>query len=278
MTNVVIGAASGMGAATARKIAARGRLIVADYNLEGAQKIAAEIGGDIKAMACDISNQDQIDALMAEVGDNLEALVVTAGVSGSQAPGRRIIEVNLMGVERVVRAAEPKVRPGTVAVLVASQSGYMVPNVPELFEIIDDPLAPGMLDRLAQMIDVDVSSLCYQLSKRSVHRMARRHAKTWGLRGGRILSLSPGISDTPMGNEEIGNNPVMLKMIEACPMGRPGTPEDIANAMDFLTSPAASYMTGSDVLVDGGMSNVLPTNTWDGKIKIPQKNKIPARF
>jgi NAD(P)-dependent dehydrogenase (short-subunit alcohol dehydrogenase family) len=278
MTNVVIGAASGMGAATARKIAHRGRLIVADYNLEGAQKIAAEIGGDIKAMACDISNQDQIDALMAEVGDNLEALVVTAGVSGSQAPGRRIIEVNLMGVERVVRAAEPKVRPGTVAVLVASQSGYMVPNVPELFEIIDDPLAPGMLDRLAQMIDVDVSSLCYQLSKRSVHRMARRHAKTWGLRGGRILSLSPGISDTPMGNEEIGNNPVMLKMIEACPMGRPGTPEDIANAMDFLTSPAASYMTGSDVLVDGGMSNVLPTNTWDGKIKIPQKNKIPARF
>jgi len=278
MTNVVIGAASGMGAATARKIASRGRLIVADYNLEGAQKIAAEIGGDIKAMACDISNQDQIDALMAEVGDNLEALVVTAGVSGSQAPGRRIIEVNLMGVERVVRAAEPKVRPGTVAVLVASQSGYMVPNVPELFEIIDDPLAPGMLDRLAQMIDVDVSSLCYQLSKRSVHRMARRHAKTWGLRGGRILSLSPGISDTPMGNEEIGNNPVMLKMIEACPMGRPGTPEDIANAMDFLTSPAASYMTGSDVLVDGGMSNVLPTNTWDGKIKIPQKNKIPARF
>jgi NAD(P)-dependent dehydrogenase (short-subunit alcohol dehydrogenase family) len=278
MTNVVIGAASGMGAATARKIAPRGRLIVADYNLEGAQKIAAEIGGDIKAMACDISNQAQIDALMAEVGDNLEALVVTAGVSGSQAPGRRIIEVNLMGVERVVRAAEPKVRPGTVAVLVASQSGYMVPNVPELFEIIDDPLAPGMLDRLAQMIDVDVSSLCYQLSKRSVHRMARRHAKTWGLRGGRILSLSPGISDTPMGNEEIGNNPVMLKMIEACPMGRPGTPEDIANAMDFLTSPAASYMTGSDVLVDGGMSNVLPTNTWDGKIKIPQKNKIPARF
>jgi len=278
MTNVVIGAASGMGAATARKIAARGRLIVADYNLEGAQKIAAEIGGDIKAMACDISNQEQIDALMAEVGDNLEALVVTAGVSGSQAPGRRIIEVNLMGVERVVRAAEPKVRPGTVAVLVASQSGYMVPNVPELFEIIDDPLSPGMLDRLAEMIDVDNSSLCYQLSKRSVHRMARRHAKTWGLRGGRILSLSPGISDTPMGNEEIGNNPVMLKMIEACPMGRPGKPEDIANAMDFLTSSAASYMTGSDVLVDGGMSNVLPTNTWDGKIKLPQKNKIPARF
>jgi NAD(P)-dependent dehydrogenase (short-subunit alcohol dehydrogenase family) len=207
---------------------------------------------------------------MAEVGDNLEALIVTAGVSGSQAPGRRILEVNLMGVERVVRAAEPKVRPGTVAILVASQSGYMVPNVPELFEVIDDPLAPDMMERLSQIMDVDVPSSCYQLSKRGVHRMVRRHAKTWGLRGGRILSLSPGISDTPMGNEEIGKNPVMLKMIEACPLGRPGTPEDIANVMEFLISPAASYMTGSDVLVDGGMSNVLPMNVWDDKIRIPE--------
>lgn len=278
MTNVVIGAASGMGAATARKIASRGRLIVADYNLEGAEKIAAEIGGDVKAMACDISDQAQVDALMAEVGDNLEALVVTAGVSGSQAPGRRILEVNLMGVERVVCAAEPKVRPGTVAVLVASQSGYMVPNVPELFEVVDNPLAPDFMERLSQIIDVDVSSPCYQLSKRGVHRMVRRHAKTWGLRGGRILSLSPGISDTPMGNEEIGNNPIMLKMVEACPMGRPGTTEDIANVMEFLTSPAASYMTGSDVLVDGGMSNVLPMNVWEGKIRLPQKAGLAPRF
>jgi NAD(P)-dependent dehydrogenase (short-subunit alcohol dehydrogenase family) len=270
MTNVVIGAASGMGAATARKIAARGRLIVADYSLEGAESIAAEIGGDVKAMACDISNQAQVDALMAEVGDELEALIVTAGVSGSQAPGRRILEVNLIGLERIVRAAEPKVREGTVAVLTASQSGYMVPDAPEMFAVIDDPLAPGMIDRLSQFMDVDVSSLCYQLSKRGVHRMARRHAKAWGQRGGRILSLSPGISDTPMGREEIDSHPVMLEMIAASPMGRRGTPEDIANVMAFLTSPAASYMTGSDVLVDGGMSNVLPTTVWNGKIRVPE--------
>jgi NAD(P)-dependent dehydrogenase (short-subunit alcohol dehydrogenase family) len=269
MTNVVIGAASGMGAATARKLAPRGRLIVADYNLEGAERTAAELGGDVKAMACDISNQAQIDALMAEV-DDLEALVVTAGVSGSQAPGRRILEVNLIGLERVVRAATPKVREGTVAVLTASQSGYMVPDTPAMFAVIDDPLAPGMIDRLAMLMDVDVPSLCYQLSKRGVHRMARRHAKAWGERGGRILSLSPGISDTPMGREEIDGHPVMLEMIKACPLGRRGTPEDIANVMDFLTSAQASYMTGSDVLVDGGMSNVLPTTTWAGKIRVPE--------
>jgi len=268
MTNVVIGAASGMGAATARKLAPRGRLIVADYNLEGAKKIAAEIGGDVKAMACDITNQEHVDAVMAEAGD-LEALVVTAGLSGSQAPGRRILEVNLMGVERVVRAAEPLVRQGTVAVLVASQSGYMVPNVPELFAVIDDPLAPGMLDRLAEMIDLDVPSPCYQLSKRGVHRMVRRHAKAWGLKGGRILSLSPGITVTPMSRQEEEGQPVMAEMVKNCALGRRGTPEDIANVAAFLTSPEASYMTGSDVLVDGGMANVLPTGTWDGMIRLP---------
>jgi NAD(P)-dependent dehydrogenase (short-subunit alcohol dehydrogenase family) len=206
---------------------------------------------------------------MAEVTD-LKAMVVTAGVSGSQAPGRRILEVNLIGLERVVRAAEPLVQEGTVGILTASQSGYMVPDTPAMFAVIDDPLAPGMIDRLAQFMDVDVPSLCYQLSKRGVHRMARRHAKTWGQKGGRILSVSPGISDTPMGREEIDGHPIMLEMINACPMGRRGTPEDIANAIAFLTSDQASYMTGSDVLVDGGMSNVLPSTSWNGKIRIPE--------
>lgn len=269
MTNIVIGAASGMGAATARKIASRGRLIVADYSLAGVEKIAAEIGGDIQAMACDITDLGQIDALLAEAGD-IDALIVTAGVSGAQAPGRRILEVNLIGLERIVRSTEPLVREGTVAVLTASQSGYMVPDTPAMFDVIDDPLAPGMIDRLAAFIDVDVPSLCYQLSKRGVHRMVRRHAKAWGRRGGRILSVSPGITDTPMGREEIDGHPIMLDMINASPLGRRGRPEDIANAIAFLTSDQASYMTGSDVLVDGGMSNVLPSTAWNGKIRLPE--------
>jgi NAD(P)-dependent dehydrogenase (short-subunit alcohol dehydrogenase family) len=270
MTNVVIGAASGMGAATARKLAPRGRLFVADYNLEGAQKIAAEIGGDIRAFACDISNQAQVDELMREV-DSLDALVITAGLSGNQAPGRRILEVNVAGVARVFRAAEPLLRKGTVGVAVASQSGYMVPEAPELFAAIDDNLAPDMIDNVAKFVDVDNSSLCYQLSKRAVHRMARRLSFAWGAKGARILSLSPGITDTPMGRGEEAKNPIMLKMVESCPLQRRGTSEEIANVIAFLTSPEASAMTGSDVLVDCGMRNILPMTTWDGKIRVSEK-------
>jgi NAD(P)-dependent dehydrogenase (short-subunit alcohol dehydrogenase family) len=258
-----------MGAATAKKLAPRGRLFVADYNLEGAQKIAAEIGGDAVAFQCDISDQAQVDALMSAV-DSLDALVITAGVSAAQAPGPRILEVNVAGVARVFRAAEPLLRKGTVGVAVASQSGYMVPESPELFAVIDDPLAPDMIEKVSRFIDVEQRGLCYQLSKRAVHRMARRLSFAWGAKGARILSLSPGITDTPMNRAEELRNPVMLKMVESCPLGRRGETEEIANVIAFLTSAEASAMTGSDVLVDCGMRNILPATSWDGKIKVPE--------
>jgi NAD(P)-dependent dehydrogenase (short-subunit alcohol dehydrogenase family) len=268
MTNVVIGAASGMGAVTARMLASRGRLIVADYNLEGVQKIAAEIGGDVLAMPCDISNQAQVDALMAAV-DNLEALVITAGVTGALTPGPRIMEVNVVGVARVFRAAEPLLTDRTVGIAVSSQSGYMVPEVPELFKVLDDPLAPDFIDRVGRFIDYGTSPT-YQLSKRAVHLMVRRLSFAWGAKGARILSVSPGINDTPMNRSEEAKSPVMFEMVKACPLQRRGTPEEIANVIAFLTSPAASAMTGSDVLVDCGMRNILPMNTWDGKIRVPE--------
>jgi NAD(P)-dependent dehydrogenase (short-subunit alcohol dehydrogenase family) len=268
MTNVVIGAASGMGAVTARKLASRGRMIVADYNLEGAQKIAAEIGGDVLALECDITNQAQVDALMAAV-DNLEALVITAGVTGALTPDRRILEVNVVGVERVFRAAEPLLNEKTVGIAVASQSGYMVPEAPELFKVLDDPLAPDFIDKVGRFIELG-GGLGYQLSKRAVHRMVRRLSFVWGAKGARILSVSPGINDTPMNQAEEAKNPIMLEMVKACPLQRRGTPEEIANVIAFLTSPEASAMTGSDVLVDCGMRNILPTNTWDGKIRAPE--------
>jgi NAD(P)-dependent dehydrogenase (short-subunit alcohol dehydrogenase family) len=268
MTNVVIGGASGMGAATARKLASRGGLIVADYDLQGAQKVAAEIGGDVLALECDITNQAQVDALMSAVV-NLEALVITAGVTGALTPGRRIMEVNVVGVARVFRAAEPLLTDKTVGIAVSSQSGYMFPEVPELFKLFDDPLAPDFVDKVGRFIDFG-DSPTYQLSKRAVHLMVRRLSFHWGAKGARILSVSPGINDTPMNRSEEAKSPIMFEMVKACPLRRRGTPEEIANVIAFLTSTEASAMTGSDVLVDCGMRNILPTNVWDGKIKVPE--------
>jgi NAD(P)-dependent dehydrogenase (short-subunit alcohol dehydrogenase family) len=270
MTNVVVGAGSGMGVAVARKLAPRGRLIIADYNLAGVQALANELGGDVVAVKCDITDAADIDALFRQV-DDLEALVVTAGLSTSQAEGRRILQVNLAGVAQLLKAAEPKLREGTVGICFASQSGYLVPHISELFDVLDKPLAPDLLDRLNDFFDVDNRGLAYQASKRGVHRLARGLAHIWGKKGARILSLSPGINDTPMNRGDEANNPeVMAKIIADSPLGRRGTPEEIANVVAFLTSTEASYMTGSDVLVDGGMVTALPSYAWEGKIRVPQ--------
>jgi len=269
MTNVVIGAASGMGISVARQLAPRGRLLIADRDPAGVERLAAELGGDVAALPCDITDQAQVDALFAQVDslDALDALVITAGISAAHMErGRPIFEVNLVGMARVLRAAEPLLRPGTVAVGVASQSGYLVPENPALFAVLEDPLAPDFYAKLGTFFDYEDPTLAYQMSKRGVHRLIRSKAAAWGAKGARIMSVSPGINDTPMNQALEADRPIMLDIIRNSPLGRRGTPDEIANVISFVTSDAASLLTGSDVLADGGMVSVLPA-TWDGKIR-----------
>jgi NAD(P)-dependent dehydrogenase (short-subunit alcohol dehydrogenase family) len=268
MTNVVIGAGSGMGAAVARVLAPRGRLIVADRDLAGVEAIAADLGGDVTAMGCDITDQDQVDAMVASI-DSLDALVLTAGLSGSMANGRRIFEVNLIGTARVLAAVEPRVRQGTVGVCFASMSGHRVPDHPELMQILDDPLSDRFFDAFLELgMDPDQPQLAYPVSKRGVQRLARRLCSTWGARGARILSVSPGINDTPMNRLDESRHPIMADIIKASPLGRRGRPEEVANVVEFLTSDKASFMTGSDVLVDGGMVATIPEDTTGGRTRV----------
>jgi NAD(P)-dependent dehydrogenase (short-subunit alcohol dehydrogenase family) len=269
MTNVVIGAGSGMGASVARQLAPRGRLLIADRDLASVEAIAAEIGGDVKAFACDVTDQEQIDALFAEV-DDLDAVVVTAGISGTWFEGRQIFDVNLRGTARVLRAAEPLLREGSVGVCVASQSGYMVPENGQLFRVLEDPLADDFFEKLGAFFDIENPSLAYQMSKRGVHRLVRSKAASWGKKGARIMSVSPGINDTPMNRKLEEGQPIMAEIIKNSPLSRRGTPDEIANVITFITSPAASLLTGSDVLADGGMVSVLP-ESWEGQLHAPSK-------
>jgi NAD(P)-dependent dehydrogenase (short-subunit alcohol dehydrogenase family) len=265
MTTVVIGAGSGMGTAVARVLAPRGPLIVADRDIEAVEAVAAELGPEATAVACDVTDQEQIDALVACV-DDLDALVLTAGLSGSMANGRRIFEVNLIGTAKVLAAVEPLLRPGTVAVLFASMSGHRVPDRPEIMSILDDPLSDQFFDAFIELgIDPDEPPFAYPVSKRGVQRLARRLCAPWGERGARILSVSPGINDTPMNRLDESRHPIMADIIKSSPLGRRGRPEEVANVVEFLTSDKASFMTGSDILVDGGMVATIPDDTTGGR-------------
>ena len=247
---VVVGSGSGKGAAVAQRLHGPNPMIVADIDETAARRTAAELG-DVVAVRCDVTDRASCDALASKL-DGLAVLVVTAGLSPTRADGARILDVNLCGTVRLLQAVDAAVGEGTVAVLFASSAahGYTLP--PEVLAALDDPLAPDLVGRLQGAgLDPTVPEFAYPLSKHGVVRLVRRTAASWWERGARIMSLSPGIIETPMGNREFERQPAMADMIDR--VGRMGMADEVAAVVSFLVSDDASFMTGSDVLVDGGV-------------------------
>src|SRR5579875_67858 len=260
--SVITGGSGGMGIECARLLASEGPIIIADIKARELESAAAQLrkaGGEVTSVLCDVSAADSVAALAqkAAAAGQVQALIHTAGISPTMADWRRIMSVNLIGSALIERAFAPLMAPGGAAVFIASMAGHTVQNAAAAAAVLDRPLAPDFIERLEQVAGPIDPGSAYGLSKQGVIQLCQRVTPAWAKRGARINSISPGLIDTGMGKLEFANQPMMAMMLEQTPLGRGGTAGEIAEVAVFLCSPKASFVTGIDILVDGGMTNVL---------------------
>ncbi len=237
---IVTGGAQGIGAATAEAIAAAGAaVVVTDVLDEEGERLASHLrdgGYTARYEHLDVSDEADwervVQKTVAELG-GLHVLVNNAGIgtmSDVETETRegwdRLIAINQTGVWLGMKTAAPRMR--------ASGSGSIV-NVSSIF---------GAVGGFG-------GSIAYHASKGAVRLMTKNAAIRYAKEGIRVNSVHPGFIDTPM-IEQVKGTPVEQAILANTPMGRLGTPAEIGAVIAFLASDAASYMTGSEVYVDGG--------------------------
>lgn len=254
---VITGGAGGIGQACAR--AFKGEwLIITDYSPEQVDKAVEQLtaeGYSASGIACDITDKADVDRLKHHVAKHggLKALVHTAGVSGTVKDTKKVYTIDLIGSEILVDAFHGLATEGSVAVLLSSMMAHTVPVNAELDAALRNPQRPGSFETVDQFVKGD-SDRMYDHAKRGVLLLVEKNADKWGAKGARIVAVSPGVIETPMALKAAEEHPERMEMIrQATPLKRHGTPQDVAEVVGFLISDAARFITGTDILVDGGV-------------------------
>jgi 3-oxoacyl-[acyl-carrier protein] reductase len=238
---IVTGAASGFGAETARLYAKEGaKVVIADLNIAGAEKVAAEIGTAAAAIKCDVSQRADVDAavnLAINKFGSVDIVVNNAGFTHKNQPFLnvdeatfdRCFDVNVKAIYHMINAVVPMMR--------AKKSGCII-NVGSTAGIRP---RPGLS--------------WYNASKGAANLLSKSLAVELAPDNIRVNVICPVMGDTGMLGDFMGvpDTPEnRAKFIATIPMGRLSTPRDIANAAVFLASEEASFLTGVELPVDGG--------------------------
>lgn len=256
-----------MGAACAARLACRADLVLTDLDRGRLESIAAGLptGSTATVVPADLSSAADVATLTEtlRLRGGLRWIVHTAGLSPAMAGWRDVVEVDLAATAHLLDALGAHLLPGGAAVCLASIAGQMASDDAAIDAVLDTPSAPGLSDRLLAAVGAEPSSgIAYVYAKRGVIRLCERLATPWGKRGVRIVSISPGLMDTAMGRLELEQTLGKEDMIDLIPLARPrdegqsklpGRAADIAAAVDFLCSDAASFVTGCDLRIDGGL-------------------------
>lgn len=260
---VITGGTGGMGKASARLLGKQGALLLADVNEERLAATAEELKADgietVEYMTIDITERAAIRTLAdkARSMGEFAGIIHTAGLSPTMADWKKIMEVNALGTAYILEEFLELAVPGSVAVCISSMSAHMVPANPELREMLKDPLAEGFMEKM-EAATQGTPQASYPFSKVAVIEMVKDRAWFWGQKGARVVSISPGTINTAMGRQEAEKSQQMAVLLENTPLRREGEAAEIASVVEFLVSDAASYITGTDILVDGGTIANMP--------------------
>ena len=267
---VIIGPGQ-IGQAIARRVGWGKRVLLADLRRERAQAAAdvmAGAGFDVSVATVDVASRASVEALVATATGlgSVTGLVHAAGVSPSQAPPATILRIDLYGVALVLETFGHVIARGGTGVVIASQSGHRLPalsaeqNHALALTPVEDLLGLPFLqpDRVTDPLHA------YQLSKRGNALRVMAEAVRWGRRGARINTISPGIIMTPLAREELSGprGAGYRRMIEVSAAGRAGTPDEVAHVAALLMGPEGGFITGSDFLMDGGVTSAY----WFGDL------------
>lgn len=241
---LVTGASSGIGLATAQAFAkAGGTVVLADYREDAIKEEAQNLvdaGYSALAVGCDVSEEKQIKAVMerilAEYG-RLDCAFNNAGVMAHLSPTaestieewNRVIDINLRGVWACMKyELQQMEKQGSGAIVNTASVGALTGN-------------PGIGSYIA--------------SKHGVIGLTRTAALEYAKQGIRVNAVNPGLIDTQIARDVVeGDEDAYAAIGDGVPIGRPGRPEEIANAVLWLCSPGASYVVGHGLTVDGGMT------------------------
>jgi NAD(P)-dependent dehydrogenase (short-subunit alcohol dehydrogenase family) len=259
---VVIGPGQ-IGQAIARRVGVGKHVLLADKRQDNAKAAAdalSNVGYDVSAATVDASSREEVQALirMATGLGDITGLVHAAGVSPSQASPEAILKVDLYGTALVLQTMGNVIAEGGTGVVIASQSGHRLPplSVEQNKALATTPAEKLLALPFLQPDQVKDSLHAYQLAKRGNSLRVMAEAVCWGKRAARINTISPGIIITPLAKDELTGprGEGYRRMIELAPAKRPGTPDEVANVAALLMGPDGGFITGSDFLMDGGVT------------------------
>lgn len=259
---VVIGPGQ-IGQAIARRVGIGKHLLLADRREENA-KAAAEVlgnaGFEVTVATVDVSSREAVEALARTATGlgEVTRLIHAAGVSPSQASPETVLQVDLYGTALVLETFGKVIARAGSGVVIASQSGH---RLPALSEEQNKALALTAVEELLALPSLQPGQLkdslhAYQLSKRGNALRVMAEAVRWGKRGARLNTISPGIIMTPLAKDELTGprGEGYRRMIAGSAAGRAGTPDEVGAVAALLMGPEGGFITGSDILMDGGVT------------------------